>query len=78
MSLHKKYGIPESTVKQMVDDGVISCSVKRHYEIYDRFLQLRSLHPASTKLSLIIRVAEEMHATESTVDKIVHTLHKKT
>ena len=78
MSIAKKYGVPEDTIVKMVNDGVISCSVKRHYEIYDRFVQLRSLNPSATKASLIIKVAEEMHATEATVDKVVHTLHKKT
>jgi predicted transcriptional regulator len=77
MSLHKKYGIPEATVKQMVCDGVISCSVSRHYEIYDRFRQLKEQFPSRTKLDIIIQVAEEMNTSEATVDKVVYSLHKK-
>jgi hypothetical protein len=78
MSLEKKYGIPEATVKQMVCDGVISCSVARHYEIYGRFQQIESQSQGRSTFDIILQVADELKVNDSTVQKIVYSFRKKT
>lgn len=76
MSLAKKYQIPIETVKRMVKDGVISCSIDRNYEIYDYFLSMKSQNPLLANVDLITKVSENMHVPESTVEKVVYTFGK--
>lgn len=42
MSLSKKYGIPEETIKAMVKDGVLPCSVVKCDEIMNYYNDQRS------------------------------------
>lgn len=76
MSLDKKYQIPIETVKRMVKDGVISCSIARNYEIYDYFLSMKSQNPLLANVDLITKVSENMRVSESTVEKVVYTFGK--
>lgn len=80
MSLDKKYNIPEETFKKMVRDGVISCSVARHYEIYDYYQQYKRSAQGSCKSAMDIyySVAQEFRISEVMVRKIVYAIDKKT
>lgn len=37
MSLEKYYGVPRETIKKMIRDGVISCSLESHLEVYEMY-----------------------------------------
>lgn len=77
MSLENRYNIPKETVKEMVQDGVISCSVARHFEIYDHFLNYRSSHPGKSMYDCFFEVAQQLKVSESTVKQVVYKLDKK-
>jgi hypothetical protein len=38
--LSNKYNIPESTIKQMISDGVISCTWAKYEEVYSCYKSL--------------------------------------
>jgi len=76
MSLDKKYQIPAETVKKMVQDGVISCSIARHHEIYDYYLSFKSTCSGKSNAEIFFHVAEKMKVSESSVKAIVYKLDR--
>lgn len=77
MTLENKYNVPRETLKKMVDDGVISTSVIRHYEIFDKYKRLRAECSGCTVQSLIYRVSDETRVPFDLVKWIVYKLCKK-
>jgi hypothetical protein len=73
MTIENKYGIPRETVQRMVNDGVIPCSVKNRYEIYDLFQQLKSQCTACTVVSIMHEVAEKRNESFENVRKIIYS-----
>lgn len=74
MSLDKKYQIPEETIKRMVKDGVISCSIVRGYEVYDRYLEIKGLFPELSNSKIFIQMADEFKMSDKNIDRIVYSL----
>ncbi len=60
--LSDKYGIPEETVKLMVKDGVISCSMPMYHEIVYHYKKSQSLQ----------KTADEFNISRTRVWEIVH------
>jgi hypothetical protein len=77
MTLENKYNVSRETIKQMVNDGVISSSVVRHYEVYDHFKKLKDQCSSCTMQSLLERAATETHMSLESVRAIVYKLCKK-
>ena len=77
MTLENKYNVPKETLKQMCQDGVISSSVLRHYEIYDLFHKIKKEYPARSNSAIICQMADDLRLSTATIDRIVYTLHKK-
>jgi len=70
MSLSKKYNISQDTVRQMIHDGWISCSVPSYEKIYADFEQ--SMQSGSKcKTQAIFEVAEKNKVSESTVFTVI-------
>lgn len=76
MSLDKKYQIPVETVKKMIKDGVISCSIARNFDVYDYFLTMKQQNPMLGNSQIISNVSTEMKLSVSTVEKIVYVFGK--
>lgn len=77
MSLDKKYNIPAETVKRMVNDGVISCSVLRHHEIFDVYQSIKAADPSRRTWDIYCDVANECHVQPELVKKVVYLFGKK-
>lgn len=52
--LANKYNIPEETVKQMIKDGVVSCS----WPTYDEIMKLRSMGKSAMDIAAILNITE--------------------
>lgn len=56
MSLENTYGVPRETIKKMVRDGVISCSIISHVEVWDMYKsrvgKFDTLHEICVDISL--------------------------
>lgn len=76
MSLESKYGISKETVLKMVNDGVIPCFVKNHYEIYDHYQRLKSVCPSCSVVSLAAQIEEATGVDRENVRKIIYKLGK--
>lgn len=78
MSLDKRYNIPEETVKKMVRDGVISCSVAKDFEIFEAYQQYANSVDASgkSKAEIYIIIAEKFRYNSDTVKKIIYKIGK--
>jgi hypothetical protein len=77
MSLDKKYNVPEETVKRMIRDGVISCSIDRDYKIFDNCLSVKNANPSLSILEVFSNVAENLGVNEASVMKAYYTIRKK-
>lgn len=77
MSLYKKYNIPEETVKRLIKDGVISCSIDRDYKIFDCCLTVKNSNPSLSILEVFSNVSEILNVNESSVMKAYYTIRKK-
>jgi len=76
MSLDKKYNIPGETVKRMIKDGVISCSIDRDYKIFDQCLSCKNANPSMSMAEVISQVAEDLKIHEATVNRAWYTIKK--
>jgi hypothetical protein len=77
MSLDKRYNIPGETVKRMIKDGVISCSIDRDYRIFDLCVWCKNSNPSWPMSEVITHVAEDLGINESSVEKAYYTIRKK-
>jgi hypothetical protein len=77
MTLENKYNVSRETLKTMVRDGIISCSVVRHYEVYDHYQKLKTECPTCTVNALIEKAANDMRESYENVKKILYTIGKK-
>lgn len=77
MTLENKYNVSRETLTQMAKDGVISCSVLRHYEILDIFNRLKNDKPTRSNYDIFCQMASELRLSTDTIDKIVYNLRKK-
>lgn len=66
MSISKKYNIPQETVKNMINDGVISCSWPSYEQIYAMYQQSMSIGGKS-KGQIVHDICEATKASERTV-----------
>lgn len=71
MSLSKKYDIPAQKIKNLIDDGWISCSVPMYEKIYADFQATMSIG-GKTQTQVFLEVAEKNRVSEKTVQKIVY------
>lgn len=76
MRLDEKYNIPKETIIKMVNDGVISGSMARNYEILEYYQLLKKSNPSMKINQIISNVAEDMRVSTATVEKAVYTLRK--
>lgn len=74
MSIAKKYNIPEQTVKDMVKKGVISCSIVRHYEIFEYYEQYYNSNPTLRAYEVLEHVGEHFKVSPETVKKIAREM----
>lgn len=70
MSLAKKYNIPEQTVKALVKDGWLSCSVPMYEEIYYSYKKKIATN-GGQKMQAVYETSIDMGISESWVYKIV-------
>ena len=70
MSLSKKYGVPEATIKMMVSDGVISTSWPGCEEIYYHYKS--KLSTCKNQTEAVHVTAEERHVSVGLVYKSIH------
>jgi hypothetical protein len=77
MTIENKYGVPRETIKKMVDDGIISTSVVRHYDMYDLYKRYKSECQTCTEHFIMLRIADEMKYSLEMVQKVVYKLCKK-
>jgi len=68
--LSNKYNIPESTVKQMIKDGWITCSVSKWEEVYKCFKETQAL-TGKSKDAVAFDVAQKTGASYRNVLYIV-------
>lgn len=77
MKLADFYGIPEETVTRMMRNGHISCSVARHFEIYDEYKKhVACCGMGRTKEDIYNHIADTLHVSVSTVRQVVWQLDK--
>lgn len=69
MSLAKKYGIPEETIKLMIKDGWLSCSVAKCEEIIVHYK--RHVDAGVPKLEAVHRVEDEIKVSERHIYRIL-------
>ena len=74
MKLAEKYNIPSATIKNMVQDGVISCSWPLREEIFEMFTQLKNSGQSHEVIYEII--AKAKGCTDHTVRKYVYEMRK--
>lgn len=79
MSLEKVFNLSTSQVKELLDKGAISTSVKNKYEIYDYYQEFSRSAQATgkSKSELFIEVAEKFKCSESWVRTIYYDLSTK-
>jgi hypothetical protein len=77
MSLEKKYQIPAETIKKMVNDGIISCSVNNQYEVFDFYQQYKNSNPCLKLYEIEIDVADKFKLAPRTIRHIIYTIGKK-
>lgn len=65
--LSSKYNIPESTIKQMIRDGVISCTWAKYEEVYACYKSLS----CSNSDGVVIQVSEKTGVPVRTVYHII-------
>lgn len=71
MSLSKKYDIPQDKIKNLIDDGWLSCSVPMYEKIYQDFQNSMNIG-GKTQTAIFHEVAEKNNVSEKTVQKIVY------
>lgn len=69
MSLSKKYGIPEETIKLMIKDGWLSCSVAKCEEVIVHYK--KHISQGIPKPEAVHRVADEIKVSESYIYRIM-------
>ena len=69
MSLSKKYGIPEETIKLMIKDGWLSCSVAKCEEIIVHYK--KHVDAGIPKPEAVLRVTEEIPVCKRHVYRIL-------
>lgn len=67
MKLAEKYNVPEKTIKAMVKDGWLSCSVHQYEEVYFHYKENKSLG----KMNAIRIASDNTGYSESMVYYIV-------
>jgi len=72
--LSNKYGVPEPTIKKMINDGVISCSWTKYDEVYDLYQKLKKT--GVTKYKMYMDISIELNINERTVKDIILKLDK--
>lgn len=77
MTLENKYNVPRETLKKMCEDGVLSGTVMRHYEVYDIFKKLKSESPSRSNHDIFCQMANELKLAVKTIEKIVYYLPTK-
>ncbi len=70
MSLSSKYNIPQETIKNMVKDGVISCTWPMYEEIYAMYQQSMAIG-GKTKTEIYYEIAQEKRVSENTVKNAI-------
>jgi hypothetical protein len=58
------YGIPEDTAKRMFNNGHISCSVERHFDIYGEYKKfVQCCGMGKTKEDIYTHISETMRVS---------------
>lgn len=73
-SLSKKYGLSEGTIKNMIKDGVLPCSVVRCDEILSVYQS--EIDAGTPKSEAVKRVSDQINVTSSYVYRILR-MNKK-
>lgn len=78
MSLDKKYQISPETIKNMVIDGIIPCSVVRNHELYDSFIKHKKENPQLSVKQIILNMSVESGLSVSSIEKIIYPVKNLT
>lgn len=70
MTLSEKYGIPEETIKLLIKDGWLSCSIPQYEAIIIHYKS--EISKGTRRLQAIANTAEKNHVSENQVYKIIH------
>jgi len=70
MSILNRLGISEEQKKALVDRGIISISVIRGLEIYDRYCELRS-RSSESDAKIFLNMSDEFKMSDSNIKRIV-------
>jgi len=77
MSLSSKYGLPEPTIKRMLNHGVISSAEQVAHQIFDRYQQFKSLNPELSNAEIFHILAEEFKMSDSNINKNVYKVKNR-
>lgn len=69
MTLAEKYGLDEETIKKMIRDGIIPCSVSKHEQVYN--LYLKGMSTGLPRPQAVANAAEEFNLSERMVYLII-------
>lgn len=68
--LSKKYGIPETTVKQLINDGWLSCSVPQYEQIFYTYKE--NLKKCDSKSQAVLETSVVNGISKEWVYKIIN------
>lgn len=67
-ALSEKYQIPEAAIKQMINDGVISCTWAKYEEVYATYQSLSGKYKGQ---ALVVEVSIKTNVPERTIYDIL-------
>lgn len=78
MSLENTYGVPRETIKKMVRDGVISCSLISHLEVYEMYKSKQESGKYNSLISICVSISESTGYQVDNIKKIIYKFSKNT
>jgi hypothetical protein len=74
MKLSNKYNIPQSTINQMVNDGVIGCQWTQYEKVYEEFQALYASGKSKSEIYMDLSIKYKM--SDRTVRHIISIIGK--
>jgi hypothetical protein len=74
MKLSNKYGVPQSTLDQMVKDGIISSKWPEYEEVYGLYLKMKS--SGKSKEQICHDIADQRNMNWTTVKHMISIVDK--
>lgn len=71
MSILNRLGISEDKIKELVERGIISTSVIRGFEVYDRYVELKTSLPNTSDAKIFNQMSDEFKMSNFNIKRIV-------